>query len=230
MSERLETRLRGAMQEVAAAAPPAAPIADPQHGDGVARHRKGPLLVAAAVLVVAGGTATLAQVARDSDSGPQQGAESYAGPGGVSPTPSPNPDANVDDLAARISAHENARGFGQVEVDYEHSTVVVRWNGVPPGAVRNLRGTHANGLTVKIWQSDYPRKVLEQASVKLVRDLPDELGRDRLAGVLAEPDMSGIVAEIVPPWNGDVGDLEVVAGVPVRVAFVDDLPQPLGSE
>ncbi len=43
-------------------------------------------------------------------------------------------------------------------------------------------------------------------------------------------DLSGLIVEVIPEWDGTVEALEQTAGVPVTIQRVDALPVPLADK
>ena len=130
----LETRLRGALQEIADRAPTAPHLdslsaeQDDQPDPVVRSHRSPgwvrPALAAAVVTAIVGGAGVVAATQLRTGPGPDDAdVNSPAAGEGTTPAPASNPSVEarqvVDDVAAKLTAHELDKGFGKVAVDYE---------------------------------------------------------------------------------------------------------------
>lgn len=55
-------------------------------------------------------------------------------------------------------------------------------------------------------------------------------GNVRIATSKPNDDLSGLIVEVIPEWDGIVDALEQTAGVPVTIRRVDALPVPLADK
>lgn len=133
--------------------------------------------------------------------------------------------AAVDRAAAAATALADVPGYAGVAVDYDTSRVVVSWKGRTPSAVSALR-EQAGGATVDVRRAPLSQAELRQASTRLLDSQRAQHGPDAVLAVLPTPDYAGLVAEVsrdaaVARTPGLARRLELVAGVPVRIAMID---------
>lgn len=241
----IETRMRGALREIADHAPttPAVDSAlarvEQSEPDPLRRSRGWlrPALAAAAVATIVGGAGTV--VARQVIDAPGREDNTMvngpAEPGGtippseVSDPPTASQQA-VDDVAAQLTGFEQVPGYGRVSVDYANAEVTVVWKGEPPAEVKALTGSRPNGVDVNIEQSRYSEAELVQAARRVLNAPSDEVGGATVAAALPNEDLSGLIVEIVKPWSGSTAPLEEIAQLPVTVRLVEQAPQPLGDK
>jgi hypothetical protein len=237
----VETRLRGALREIADHAPPA-PALDsrmPRTEHSESHQTKGwlrPVLAAAAVAAIVGGAGTV--VAGQILDAPGREDSTMVGPAEPGGTIPPNevsdpPTASeqaVDDVAAQLTAFEATPGYGRVSVDYATAEVTVLWKGEPPADVKALAEADPNGVDVIIEQTRYSEAELVQAARQILSAPKNEVAGATVAAALPNEDLSGLIVEIVEPWSGSTAPLEEVAQVPVTVRLVEQAPQPLGDK
>ena len=240
----IEARLRGALREIADHAPTAPAMdstltrVEQSEPDKFGRSRGWlrPALAAAAVAAVVGGVGTVVAVQVIDAPGGEDNSmvNGPAEPGGtippseVSDQPSASQQA-VDDVAAQLTAFEQAPGYGRVSVDYANAEVTVVWKGEPPAEVKALAGSRSNGVDVIIEQSRYSEAELVQAARRVLNAPSDEVGGATVAAALPNADLSGLIVEIIRPWSGPTAPLEEIAQLPVTVRLVAQAPQPLGD-
>ncbi len=160
---------------------------------------------------------------------------STAEPGGEPATP---PDGDrlaqltsndeVRDVAATVDLYKSP-GYGKVTVDLGAREVHVFWKGVPPEEVSKQLGEQENGVKVTLTSTVYSAADLAAAGETL---LVSGLGKGGIPvnGVSRTPDMSGLIAEILPSDLASAGaaspsssgrsaldaSLSQTAGVPVN--------------
>lgn len=237
----LESRVGGALREIAQHAPSSSlgreAIPDQSAADrGRSAGWLRPALAAAAVVAIVGGAGVAITGQLNSTSGPEENSmvNGPAEPGGTPPvTEASDPPAGsteaVDQTAAQLTAHYDEPGYGKVEVDYERARVTVLWNGEPPADVAALEGTQPNGVTVILQQSAYSEAQLAAAARRVVDAPKDQVDGANVAAAMPNADRSGLVVEILKPWDGSTAEVEDVAGVPVTVRLVDEAPEPVSD-
>lgn len=229
----LEERLRGALRETAEHAPKGASIPDQVVTPQPRRQPWRPVLAAAVTVAVIGlGWGLFSSVSDRSDTPSDPGSDtSAAEPGGSRPsetaTPARGSRAVVDRVAARASSHESERGFADVAVDYQRSTVTIWWKGEPPPEVADLVGSQPGGVTVALRDARFDESDLAIAAKRLLRAPTKALDGAQVTAVENKPDLGGITVSVVRPWNGDAAALVHVADVPVTVRLVDEPVAPL---
>ncbi len=138
----------------------------------------------------------------------------------------------VDRAALRVGRLTGRSGFASLRLDYEDVAVRVSWKGAPPDDLFALSLTDPGGVDVVIQDATYSAAELGRAANRLFRAHFDKrLDGALLVGTLPRDDGSGMVAELVEPWEGSEEDLTRVAGVPVTVTVLraDQAPRPTGD-
>lgn len=250
----LQARLACALREVALHAPPAPPVPsegrrrgahantsrpgqrDADRADGVgwvrARALAKPVMAAAAVITIVGVGAIGAQ--QWTGSAPDENADmGPAESGGTAPTESKSGSAvtagsrvAVDQVAARLMGYDGEPGFGRVVVDYDLSTVQVLWKGKPPAEVAEMAGSQPNGIRVIIQPSTYSQAELAGAAQAIMTAPPSQVDGAQIVAAVPNSDLSGLIVEVLKPWNGSAAALERAAGgVPTKPRLVDKVTE-----
>lgn len=240
----LERRLAGALSDVGRHAPSAPPLpaALQPTNDALQKVRrtiKGrtsiwakPAMAAAAVLVTVGMAGMVgAQQMAANDSEETGTVNGPAESGGIPPselTTSPAPGSRdaADRIATRLVAYADEPGFGRVVIDYDHGRVVVLWNGEPPQEVVDMAQSQPDGVRVAIIQSEYSQAELSEAANSIMDASASEVDDAVVVAAAPNSDLSGLVIEIVRPWDGSTAKLERVAGgVSITVRLVDQVTE-----
>jgi hypothetical protein len=133
----------------------------------------------------------------------------------------------VDRLAGAATALADVPGYAGVVVEYDAARVVVSWKGEAPAQVSRLREHTPGGVTVDVRRTALSEADLRAASTRLLDSQRALHGPDAVLAALPAADYSGLVVEVSRD-SAAAGrpalarHLERVAGVPVRLALIDD--------
>jgi hypothetical protein len=218
----LETRLAGALEEIAARAPEPVLLAGRKRTH-LHRRRFGPLL-GAAVLAGAALLVPIALVAAlsnsdtpaNEDEAPVDDRTSVTTPG-TARSPAAAAKAEVDRVADRLLSFDRESGYGRTSVDYEAQRVTLLWKGPVPDSVQDAINLSPPHVTVIVQQAPFAAAELIRAGSRLVE--ASQSGRFDTTVVSAAPtrDFSGLVVEVLDPEKVSKDALASVAGVPVTV-------------
>lgn len=123
----------------------------------------------------------------------------------------------VDAAADRIAAFADRPGFGKATVDYDTSTVTVFWKGTPPPEVTKMTGVGDNGVNVVVAAAQYSAEEFKAAGHAALRSDPESV-----VAAMSNPDMSGLVVEVLDTWGGSESKLQEATGMPVTVRVVNE--------
>jgi hypothetical protein len=226
----LERRLRGGFRDIAANAPPfAEDNVEPSTVRKPTRQRPmwrtvGVAAAVAGVLIAAPVTLSLGSATDKSTSARQPGGDETPTSRNAGTTPS---HATVDEVAARMSRYWAEPGFGKVRLSYERGLVWVYWHGPPPTQIADADGTVVDGVGIEVLPTAFSDDQLVEAGRRAATWITDRYGTDKFAASLPNEDLSGLIVEVVRPWDGEVDQLERAAGVPVSIRVVNSGPDPL---
>ncbi|MFC8801600.1 hypothetical protein ACFT2C_28020 [Promicromonospora sp. NPDC057138] len=133
----------------------------------------------------------------------------------------------VDRAAGSATTLAGVPGYAGVAVNYDTASVVVSWKGEAPSAVGALTERAPAGVTVDVRQTALSEADLRTASTRLLDSQRALHGPDAVLAALPAPDYAGLVVEVghdsaAARMPALAQLLERVAGVPVRLATIDD--------